>query len=351
MDLTAAKILDVLVSVRLDMFSRLNKDERSRFDSIQNRFLEAENQSQVLNAKLAAKVKDFEDLNLKYKGLESKMSAENQVETSNRKFIMKLEALIEKYPDSRATLHYSGDSSRLQSQFEIVLLYTPSQQALGTDDDKEWVFRFCEHVRAHPKPETEINIVTKQNSDSANTSAIRIADLHVANLAATVHALCRTEVIVPVLSWIERRNGSETTYSGSLGQLVGLEPRRRDRMDPFLVQVAVANALLALPSQWRMVHSVHPIFSKLETSGDGCQSLSHAHILQLLSTDPSIKTNEKAAELLRENGMPVVSGMLQRSVRENIARLLDLCGDGDKLHLPYRKECFSCICHTFTLRF
>ena len=59
--------------------------------------------------------------------------------------------------------------------------------------------------------------------------AIRISYLQEGDLDAAVADLCKTAVIVPVLSWIEQRNGPQPTYSGSLGQLVGLEPRQQDR--------------------------------------------------------------------------------------------------------------------------
>ena len=139
--------------------------------------------------------------------------------------------------------------------------------------------------------------------------------------------LCNAAVIVPVLSWIEETRGAETSYAGSLGQLVGLDPRKNDRVDPFLVQIVVANALLGLPTQRKAIKSVFPIFSYLEIRNNKTSPDNYTYMLQLLSNDPSIESNQEAADMLSKNRFPVTSGILQRSIRENVARLFDIIDD------------------------
>ena len=196
-------------------------------------------------------------------------------------------------------------------------------KAASKDSDTQWAATSCLLLASSPQD--------KHNETKSNN--IWPNDLQNGDLDSRVFALCKTIVIVPVLSWIEQSDGQETKYFGSLGQLVGLEPKKKDRIDSFLVQIVVANALFGLPSQYKAIKSIYPIFSDLVILNTSASvSSPRGHILQLLSTDPSILSNQKAAELLNRNDFPVSSGMLQRSVRENVARLFDLYWDDDRMH-------------------
>jgi hypothetical protein len=299
------RIHDVLSNARFQIFNTwIGRDQRKIDDfQLNARFQE----------KLQMLVDKVESLTSK---LENNASISISAETRDAIPIFLIGNSFASSSSSKA-----NEETSKSSKGDVLSELEPECNNIVLQQTSHWISNLCLSI----KSKIEVKIPDQIESKFSD-STIEILLLKESDLNTAASALCRTKVIVPVLSLIEQRNASGTgsTYSGSLGQLVGLDPRQNDRIDPFLVQIVIINALLASPLQQKNLKSVYPIFSKLETSGDGSQSLSHANILQLLSTDPSIESNDKAAELLLKNGMPVASGMLHRSIRENIARLFDL---------------------------
>jgi hypothetical protein len=305
LELGARRIVDIISYARVQVFNAWMARDNRELEDFQER-----DKIERFQDKLQMLVDEVESANPKLDYLKDDGVSQS---IGNHWDISPFFSIANAYADDTST-----ENHQIQKESSSIHKSESRSSALNAS---HWTSSLCESIKSHGKG---IAFSMAQEETELFEPAIRISYLQEGDLDAAVADLCKTAVIVPVLSWIEQRNGPQPTYSGSLGQLVGLEPRRQDRVDPFLVQIVVANALWALPSQRRMIQSIYPIFSTLEVSGEDCQSLTHSHILQLLSPDPSIETNRKAAELLRKHGIPLASGMLHRSIRENVARLFDV---------------------------
>jgi hypothetical protein len=130
-------------------------------------------------------------------------------------------------------------------------------------------------------------------------------------------AACNSILFIPILSCHEiETEGGKTEYAGSVGQMVDWDPLKEDRVDTFLVEIALANALMELPQEERWLQSVVPIFV-----GKGAESgfaRFDMNVLEMLSSEPSINTNREVARRLIENGFQVKDEVLVRSIRDNI---------------------------------
>jgi hypothetical protein len=134
-------------------------------------------------------------------------------------------------------------------------------------------------------------------------------------------ALCNTLIFIPVLS-IYKDDKQE--YKGSVGQLLSLDPVSGDKVDNFLLEVTIANALMDLPADRRWLQCIVPIFVGKKI-GDNFGEFDWS-LIDDLPTYPSPQTNRKAAEILRKRGYPVSRQMLNRSVKDNIDRILKMQG-------------------------
>ena len=134
-----------------------------------------------------------------------------------------------------------------------------------------------------------------------------------------VKAVANCLVIVPLLSWHEEE-GQEP--EGSVGQLMALHTE--DKVDYFLLEIIIANALMALPSNNRWLRAIEPIFvGKLDSQG--YTDFPFENIARLPSF-PSLKTSRRAAEILISLGLPVDSSVISFSVKEHISRITLLQG-------------------------
>jgi hypothetical protein len=130
-------------------------------------------------------------------------------------------------------------------------------------------------------------------------------------------AVCNSILFIPILSCYKVEiNDDETEYAGSVGQMVGWDPVVNDRMDGFLLEIGIANALMELPQEERWLKCIIPVFVG-ERDENGFTRLK-MNVLEMLSSDPSIKTNREVARCLHENGYKVNDEVLSRSVRDNI---------------------------------
>jgi hypothetical protein len=119
---------------------------------------------------------------------------------------------------------------------------------------------------------------------------------------------------VPLLSWHEEE-GKEP--SGSVGQLMSLH--NEDKVDNFLLEIVIANALMELPSSCRWLQLVEPIFIG-QVDYRGYTEFPFGNISRLPSF-PSLKTCRRAAEILLSLGLPVDTRVISFSVREHILRI------------------------------
>jgi hypothetical protein len=134
-----------------------------------------------------------------------------------------------------------------------------------------------------------------------------------------VKAVANCLVIVPLLSWHEEE-GQEP--GGSVGQLMALHTE--DKVDYFLLEIIIANALMALPSDNRWLRAIEPIFvGKLDSQG--YTDFPFENIARLPSV-PSLKTSRRAAEILISLGLPVDTNVISFSVKEHISRITLLQG-------------------------
>ena len=134
-----------------------------------------------------------------------------------------------------------------------------------------------------------------------------------------VKAVANCLVIVPLLSWHEEE-GQEP--GGSVGQLMALHTE--DKVDYFLLEIIIANALMALPSNNRWLRAIEPIFvGKLDSQG--YTDFPFENIARLPSF-PSLKTSRRAAEILISLGLPVDTNVISFSVKEHISRITLLQG-------------------------
>jgi hypothetical protein len=124
-------------------------------------------------------------------------------------------------------------------------------------------------------------------------------------IESSLKAVSRCLMLIPVIS-LNSQNGS-----CSLESLFALNPREDDVVDQFLLEITVANALMEIPPSDRWLQKIVPAVS-------GISSEMLDQIFSKLSPDPSAYNNKRAATFLYENGYPVSSNMLLRSVRENI---------------------------------
>ena len=66
-------------------------------------------------------------------------------------------------------------------------------------------------------------------------------------------------MFVPLLSWYEEEGeDAKKVYKGSLGQLKNLCPED-DKIDNFLLEITLANALMELPRSKRWLQNIMPI--------------------------------------------------------------------------------------------
>jgi hypothetical protein len=129
-----------------------------------------------------------------------------------------------------------------------------------------------------------------------------------------VKAVANCLVIVPLLSWHEVE-GKEP--AGSVGQLMALH--KEDKVDNFLLEIIIANALMELPSSCRWLQLVQPIFiGNLDSRG--YSEFPFGNIARLPSF-PSLKTCRRAAEILVSIGLPVDTRVISFSVKEHILRI------------------------------
>jgi hypothetical protein len=103
---------------------------------------------------------------------------------------------------------------------------------------------------------------------------------------------------------------------------VGFNPILEDRMDLFLMQIVIVNALMESAAIKRTA-CVRLVISQFQFQEDGQHNI-FANVLRLLSPVPSIQTNRKAATILQVHGFHISIMMMQRSVRDNIAQLFHL---------------------------
>jgi hypothetical protein len=133
-------------------------------------------------------------------------------------------------------------------------------------------------------------------------------------------AVINTLVIVPLLSWYEHDDGGEP--SGSVGQLMALH--KGDKVDNFLLEIVIANALIEVPAANRWLQRIEPIFIGPQDSR-GFQDFPFANICRLPAV-PSMATCRKAADILISLGYPVDCKVMAFSVQEHIQRVMEFQG-------------------------
>jgi hypothetical protein len=141
-------------------------------------------------------------------------------------------------------------------------------------------------------------------------------------------AVCNSILFIPILSCHAFEVKGQMTYAGSVGQMVGWDPVKEDRVDNVLLEIGMANALMDLPQEERWLHSIVPILVG-EKDDRGFKRFNF-NVVDTLSSRPSIQTNKEVARLLIEYGYPQdkakLSKILRRSIKDNIKPLLELQG-------------------------
>jgi hypothetical protein len=146
-----------------------------------------------------------------------------------------------------------------------------------------------------------------------------------------VDAVCNAIVIIPVLtchSQDDTKTGVKV-YSGSIGRMIGFEPldEKSDKVDNFLLEITIANALMEIPSERRWLQSILPVFvGRTKKSVYQPMDLEYYDLVGKLSSLPSLKTNKEAARLLMKKGYPVSETLFWRSIRQNIELLFEYQG-------------------------
>jgi hypothetical protein len=144
-------------------------------------------------------------------------------------------------------------------------------------------------------------------------------------------AVCNSILFIPILSCHKVTNeeeGGETKYAGSVGNMIGWDPDKKDWVDNVLLEIGMANVLMELPQEERWLNCIVPVFLG-EKKNKGFQRFNF-QVVNLLSSKPSLETNREVALRLIENGYPleeeVLSRILKRSIRDIIKPLFDLQG-------------------------
>jgi hypothetical protein len=129
-----------------------------------------------------------------------------------------------------------------------------------------------------------------------------------------MQAVFRTLVFIPIFS-LDCKD-PKLLPSGTFGELMEFEPRKKDRIDRFLLQIVIANALMESQRSERWLQDIIPAVIGIDHNELGSMLLK-------LSTDPSLKTNQKAANFLVINGHRISEDLLICSVRENVQKILN----------------------------
>ena len=135
------------------------------------------------------------------------------------------------------------------------------------------------------------------------------------------NALCNTLVLIPLMSI---QCDDEGDYIGSVGQLLSLDPQKEDKVDNFLLEITIANALMDLPKERRWLQAIIPILMG-QWTGNQFQAFDYSKLAQL-SKHPSMATVKIATAVLRKMGYPVSKQMLTRSVYDNVNLILRMQG-------------------------
>ena len=137
-----------------------------------------------------------------------------------------------------------------------------------------------------------------------------------------VKAVANCLVLVPLLSWYDVEDKNDYTNMGSVGQLMALHTG--DRIDNFLLEIVIANALMQLPAGNRWLQRLEPIFIGL-TDDRGFTDFPFQNIGKLPDV-PSLQTAKKAAEILMALNIPVDNSVIAFSVKEHISRVTQFQG-------------------------